>query len=108
MAATPLDILVIGGGMVGACLAALAASNRHFSDLRIAVLEAQPPGMPEKPCVREFSDSKVELHLVEGNVETLAERSHILRHEGRFVFEEGNADIAAGYHLGRQLPDHLA
>lgn len=39
-------VLVVGGGMVGACLAALAASNRHFADLRIAVLEAQPPGMP--------------------------------------------------------------
>lgn len=32
--------------MVGACLAALAAANRHFADLRIAVLEAQPPSMP--------------------------------------------------------------
>lgn len=32
--------------MVGACVAALAATNRHFADLRIAVLEAQPPTMP--------------------------------------------------------------
>lgn len=32
--------------MVGACVAALAASNRHFADLRIAVLEAQPPSLP--------------------------------------------------------------
>lgn len=43
---TGFHILVIGGGMVGACLAALAAANRHFADLRIAVLEAQPPDMP--------------------------------------------------------------
>lgn len=43
---TGFHLLVIGGGMVGACLAALAATNRHFADLRIAVLEAQPPGMP--------------------------------------------------------------
>ncbi|HEY0683174.1 MAG TPA: UbiH/UbiF/VisC/COQ6 family ubiquinone biosynthesis hydroxylase [Steroidobacter sp.] len=43
---TGFHILVIGGGMVGACFAALAASNRHFADLRIAVLEAQPPTMP--------------------------------------------------------------
>ncbi len=43
---TGFHILVIGGGMVGACVAALAASNRHFADLRIAVLEAQPPMLP--------------------------------------------------------------
>lgn len=39
-------ILVIGGGMVGACVAALAAANRQFADLRIAVLEANPPALP--------------------------------------------------------------
>lgn len=43
---TGFHILVIGGGMVGTCVAALAASNTHFADLRIAVLEAQPPMMP--------------------------------------------------------------
>jgi 2-octaprenylphenol hydroxylase len=43
---TGFHILVIGGGMVGACVAALAAGNRHFADLRIAVLEAQPPTSP--------------------------------------------------------------
>ena len=36
-------ILVIGGGMVGACAAALAASNRELEELRIAVLERSPP-----------------------------------------------------------------
>lgn len=39
-------ILVIGGGMVGACVAALAAAHRQFADLRIAVLEANPPALP--------------------------------------------------------------
>lgn len=43
---TGFHILVIGGGMVGACVAALAANNSHLADLRIAVLEAQPPMMP--------------------------------------------------------------
>ena len=43
---TGFHLLVVGGGMVGACLAALASANRHFADLRIAVLEAQPPSMP--------------------------------------------------------------
>lgn len=42
---TGFHILVIGGGMVGACVAALAATNRHFADLRIAVLEANPPSL---------------------------------------------------------------
>lgn len=43
---TGFHILVIGGGMVGTCVAALAATNPQFADLRIAVLEAQPPMMP--------------------------------------------------------------
>ncbi|MET0533328.1 MAG: UbiH/UbiF/VisC/COQ6 family ubiquinone biosynthesis hydroxylase [Steroidobacter sp.] len=43
---TGFHILVIGGGMVGACLAALAATHRNFAELRIAVLEAQPPSLP--------------------------------------------------------------
>jgi 2-polyprenylphenol 6-hydroxylase len=39
-------ILVIGGGLVGACAAALAAANPELHDLKIAVLESQPPTMP--------------------------------------------------------------
>src|SRR5262249_38839515 len=37
------DVLIIGGGMVGACLAALAASDRTLDTLRIALLEPHPP-----------------------------------------------------------------
>ena len=44
--ATDFDLIVIGGGMVGACFAALAASTREFADLRIALLEAHPPTLP--------------------------------------------------------------
>ena len=40
------DLIIIGGGMVGACLAALAAGAREFADLRIAVLESHPPALP--------------------------------------------------------------
>ena len=43
---TDFDLLVIGGGMVGACLAALAANDRELSHLRIALLEARPPTKP--------------------------------------------------------------
>lgn len=43
---TDFDLLVIGGGMVGACLAALAANDRELSHLRIALLEARPPSKP--------------------------------------------------------------
>ncbi len=40
------DLLIIGGGMVGACLAALAGSDRELSRLRIALLEPHPPTRP--------------------------------------------------------------
>jgi 2-octaprenylphenol hydroxylase len=43
---TDFDIVIIGGGMVGACLAALAAADRTLGELRIALLEAQPPTLP--------------------------------------------------------------
>jgi 2-octaprenylphenol hydroxylase len=39
-------IIIVGGGMVGACAAALAATNPHLGELRIAVLEAKPPSPP--------------------------------------------------------------
>jgi 2-polyprenylphenol 6-hydroxylase len=37
------DILIIGGGMVGACLAALCACDRKLHGLRIGLLEGRPP-----------------------------------------------------------------
>jgi len=37
------DILIIGGGMVGACLAALCAQDRKLHGLRIGLLEGRPP-----------------------------------------------------------------
>ena len=35
-------IVIVGGGMVGACAAALAAADPRLAELRIAVLEAHP------------------------------------------------------------------
>jgi 2-polyprenylphenol 6-hydroxylase len=40
------DIIIVGGGMVGACAAALAAANPQLAELRIALLEANPPAPP--------------------------------------------------------------
>lgn len=40
------DVIVIGGGMVGACVAALVAEAREFADMRIAMLESHPPTLP--------------------------------------------------------------
>jgi 2-octaprenylphenol hydroxylase len=42
-AAYDFHIVVVGGGMVGACAAALLAANPELGRLRIAVLEASPP-----------------------------------------------------------------
>ena len=39
-------IVIVGGGMVGACAAALAAADPRLTELRIAVLEAHPPASP--------------------------------------------------------------
>ena len=40
------DILIIGGGMVGTCVAALAANEPSLADARIALLEPHVPTMP--------------------------------------------------------------
>lgn len=40
--ANDFDILIIGGGMVGSCVAALAGSDSELRDARIALLEARP------------------------------------------------------------------
>ncbi len=39
-------VIIVGGGLVGACTAALAAADPHLAQLRIAVLEANPPEPP--------------------------------------------------------------
>ncbi|MBC7983359.1 MAG: UbiH/UbiF/VisC/COQ6 family ubiquinone biosynthesis hydroxylase [Candidatus Obscuribacterales bacterium] len=43
---TDFDILIVGGGMVGACVAALAATEPSLQDARIALLEPHAPTMP--------------------------------------------------------------
>jgi 2-octaprenylphenol hydroxylase len=40
------DIVVVGGGMVGTCVAALAASEPTLRDARIALLEPNTPSLP--------------------------------------------------------------
>lgn len=40
------DMVIIGGGLVGACLAALAVADRELSQLKIALLEAHPAIQP--------------------------------------------------------------
>lgn len=52
-------IVVVGGGMVGACVAALSAANRHLAGLRIAMLEARPPTMPPP----QGQDAEVDLRV---------------------------------------------
>lgn len=43
---TDFDVLVAGGGLVGACVAALFAREARLAGLRIALLEARPPDLP--------------------------------------------------------------
>jgi 2-octaprenylphenol hydroxylase len=42
------DVIVIGGGMVGACLAALLARQEHLAGWRIAVVEPTAPRAPDE------------------------------------------------------------
>ncbi len=41
------DIVVVGGGMVGPCFAALAARDEHLGGLRVALVEPAPPVRPK-------------------------------------------------------------
>jgi 2-octaprenylphenol hydroxylase len=45
-----VDVLIVGGGPVGACAASLLVrgSSRSVAPLRVAVLEPKPPSMPEE------------------------------------------------------------
>ena len=40
------DILIIGGGLVGACIAGLLAADSHFATFRLGMVEANPPSPP--------------------------------------------------------------
>jgi 2-polyprenylphenol 6-hydroxylase len=102
-------ILVIGGGMVGACVAALAASNRHFSDLRIAVLESNPPTMPPPGATNDI-DLRVsaisrasERILTELGAWPLLPRQHVSSYDDMIVWDsagkargEGSLHFSAG------------
>jgi 2-polyprenylphenol 6-hydroxylase len=50
------DLLIVGGGMVGACLAAAAGADRELSQLRVALVDANPPTQPP-------TDNDVELRV---------------------------------------------
>jgi 2-polyprenyl-6-methoxyphenol hydroxylase-like FAD-dependent oxidoreductase len=41
-----LDVVVIGGGMVGLCFAALAAQDERLASWRIAIVEPTPATPP--------------------------------------------------------------
>lgn len=43
---TDFDVVVIGGGLVGASTAALVVGHPALANMRVALVEAQPPAMP--------------------------------------------------------------
>jgi len=100
--APTFHLLVIGGGMVGACVAALAAVNRQFADLRIAVLEAQPPTMPP-PEAGDDIDLRVsaisrasERILGEIGAWPLLPRQHLSSYEDMIVWDAAGKPRGAG------------
>ena len=103
---TGFHLLVVGGGMVGACLAALAAANRQLSDLRIAVLEAQPPSMPppDAACDVDLRVSAIsrasERILTEVGAWPLIAARHLSAYEDMIVWDaEGKPRGAASIHF---------
>jgi len=42
------DVVVVGGGMVGACLAALLDADRRLGEMRIALVEPNAPSPPDE------------------------------------------------------------
>ena len=72
-------------------------------------LQPQPLRVPEQARVRELADGEVELDLVGRDVEPVAEARDVLRDErGLAVRQQGDADVAAGDDLVRELADDLA
>jgi 2-octaprenylphenol hydroxylase len=43
---TDFDVVIVGGGMVGTCLAALVAADERLAGWRVALLESTPPRQP--------------------------------------------------------------
>jgi 2-octaprenylphenol hydroxylase len=78
------DIVVVGGGMVGACAAALLAAEPALADAKIALLEPQAPSIPP-------DDETVDLRV--SAVSRASER--ILRHA--HAWERLPVDRCAAY-----------
>jgi 2-octaprenylphenol hydroxylase len=99
---TGFHVLVIGGGMVGACVAALLASNRHFDELRIAVLEANPPTTPPPDAVDDI-DLRVsaisrasERILSEIGAWQLIPRQHVCAYDEMSVWDAAGKPCGSG------------
>jgi 2-octaprenylphenol hydroxylase len=73
------DVVIVGGGMVGACVAALLARDERLSGWRIAVVEPSAPRAPQEG-------------LVDLRVAALSRASErILRHAGAWTGIESHA-----------------
>ncbi len=72
-------------------------------------LKAKPLRVTEESGVGELAHGKVELNLVDGNVEAGTEGRNVLRDQGGLlVVEEGDAHVATGNDLGGKLAHNLA
>ena len=76
---TDFDVIIVGGGMVGACVAALLACDERLSGWRIAVVEPAAPSAPRDG-------------LVDLRVSALSRASErVLRHAGAWSLIEPGA-----------------
>jgi len=73
------DVIIVGGGMVGACVAALMARDERLADWRVAVVESTPPRAPQA--------STIDLRV--SALSRASER--ILRHAGAWPLIEQDA-----------------
>ena len=94
------DLLVIGGGMVGACAAAIAAAHPALGDLRIAILEAQPPAMPPPDDDVDLRVSAIsrasERILASIGAWQLVPARHVCAYDDMIVWDAASKPLASG------------
>ena len=93
------DVIIVGGGMVGACVAALLARDERLAGLRVAVVEPAVPLAPRDDAIdlRVSALSRASEHILRHAGAWPAIAPHACPYEGMMVWD------AAGRRDGRDV-----